>query len=204
MELCLSGQVDKHFLGITLSVYLCLLLLRFSICLFISPCLCLSVCLSLSLSLSLCLSLSLSLSYHIQKFQKGRCYFIGLCIMICVILTLFPLICTKMHSSWMRTACLCIGPGCWGEVVGVQSGGVRPGGWWLSTPPPPPGRPPPLSVTMWPIPWCIWSHLPLFSDRMTETCENIAFACFATQAVMKIVCYFMLWKISLEPLLMIK
>ena len=32
--------------------------------------------------------------------------------------------------------------------------------------------PTPSPVTMWPIPWCVWCHLPPPVDRMTDTCEK--------------------------------
>ena len=42
------------------------------------------------------------------------------------------------------------------------------------------------SLTMWPIPWCIWCNTsPPVGDRMTNTCKNITFARFATRAVIK-------------------
>ena len=47
---------------------------------------------------------------------------------------------------------------------------------------PPRARPPP-PVTMWPIPWCIWCHIPPDLNRVTHTCENITFAHYATRAV---------------------
>ena len=52
--------------------------------------------------------------------------------------------------------------------------------------PPPPRTSPPPPVTMWPIPWCIWCHLPpSWTEWVTHACENITFARFATWAVKK-------------------
>ena len=76
----------------------------------------------------------------------------------------------------MRTACLRIVPG-WGTEVVV--------GQWPFLPVPGGGGMSLLPVTMWPIPWCIWCHLPPPHRyyRMTDACENISFAHFATRAV---------------------